>query len=1575
MNLKRLTSALGLSALLVAFALVVFSAAAPHAMVQARPAGTIVSGVITQSVTWNAAGSPYTIDGSLTVQNGVTLTLDPGVVVYLLNNGGYGQTGRLVINGTLNAIGTLANNILFTSETDSALAQWGGLIVSGGTARLAYAEVRYGGIGASCNNLTYSPVCVQNTGALSIDHVYFHHNSSPVGAGDPSGAVAAFSANETELIDLSITQSRFEYNGTANTAGTYYPVLLDGPGIRLVMDENTFTNNQVNRVLLQNNPLKTQPSAVLTHQIGLEAYEFNSFHTVTSGYTLTLSPGVKLLFRPGPWGAGYALFVEGTLNASGTITDPIVMDATDPAYGWGGLIVQGAEASATLTHTEIWHGGRGGGSTGLNPRYCNVAVINGGQLFISHSLIADNILGSSNSSNGVIYLSDGSATLADNTISNTMASGVEFYSMYVAGPNSTLKMTNNTFRGNSINAVQLGANGLAGTRNTLRPQPGLLGYDFGVTEASGIYTLAPTGTLSLEPGTIMRGRPGPWGRGAVFEVQGQLNATGTPTAPVIFQAVDDSAPAAWGGLYINGGEANLAVTTIRNAGRGQGYPDAGPYPSLWVDGGGRLTVNTALISNNKNLNTADTTVKVENASASIRNSSFTGNGNPGESDYSISISGAASQVTLAGNTFAVNGNQRVLLLDNALTSSDFSLPVVDGLEGYELAAKFTVPAGITLTVQPGVTLFGRSNAGLLINGGLVARATPGKAIVFTSSANTASNQWAGVIFSGDGAHGTLDGVSLRYGGGSMTGYSGPLGSLIFDNLAPNAVQVLRSQISSSGTAGWQIFNSQVTQNNLLDGNRLSSNPGYGLRISGASQVILANTAVVNNVGDGIFLAQSGAQATLLHTTLAGNTSGVRTLSGSTAALTNTILSKNAVGVWAETGSTVTLNRTLWDANTTATTGSGTVVNTSPYSGSAAFDPADGYHLTLYSQALGKGQNIGISTDVDGGSRPQPIGSLPDLGADEFNQHAATALTAEKLAIPPVWINLPDPGGNPLGELVQKYWIRLLYGSNNAADPAVSVSVVDTLPTGLGFESETHTPAMSFTRTGQILQWATAQTVSPQQTVDIQIDTRDSAPVAGRTYTNAATLNAGGTNFNLSATTQVPVFAPLVTWPANGELCAQVDHSLSVEGAAQPGATIKIYEGNTLKGQSVTNAQGLFKVTYTGSQAGQVALSLRAQACVGETCSGFTQVSLTKPLSFWDPQRSWWEADLAAGPLAGQHVTFQFRDQDGLASSRHWSIPGVFGFWDTTLHLYVCEDPIYGMMPTQIWIRADGQVYVPIAFSGNMYTYKIGSAHTILIQATYHPDPPPIPPDPDDPPPPPPPGYPPDPWPLDDGVVTIDPDGYVFNSTLGFDPQNPTQHVISGTRVTCMVFLPGWGGWVPWPAHLYDHQINPQVVGSNGYFAFFVPPGEYYLQVEPPAGFQTWRSPVVEVINEIVHVNVPLTPILTGTVHTVQTSLSGFSQSNLLVPPGSVVKWLAVQGAQEEMRDLVSAQTDPALHLISSPDPFSSLTGWDSGRLIPGESYQYRLDTTGTYTYTDAAGHTAIIRVAPENKVFLPLVRR
>ena len=119
-----------------------------------------------------------------------------------------------------------------------------------------------------------------------------------------------------------------------------------------------------------------------------------------------------------------------------------------------------------------------------------------------------------------------------------------------------------------------------------------------------------------------------------------------------------------------------------------------------------------------------------------------------------------------------------------------------------------------------------------------------------------------------------------------------------------------------------------------------------------------------------------------------------------------------------------------------------------------------------------------------------------------------------------------------------------------------------------------------------------------------------------------------------------------------------------------------------------------------------------------------------------------------------------------------------------------------------------------------------------------------------------------------GSILIDPDGFIFDVTQGLDVISSTVdgvpievgNALPGVTVTAYVSMPTWGGWVPWPAHLYNDQINPQVTGDDGYFAFFTPPGFYYLDVQGKAGYQSWRSPVVQVITEIVHVNVPLTPV-------------------------------------------------------------------------------------------------------------------
>jgi parallel beta-helix repeat protein len=102
-----------------------------------------------------------------------------------------------------------------------------------------------------------------------------------------------------------------------------------------------------------------------------------------------------------------------------------------------------------------------------------------------------------------------------------------------------------------------------------------------------------------------------------------------------------------------------------------------------------------------------------------------------------------------------------------------------------------------------------------------------------------------------------------------------------------------------------------------------------------------------------------------------------------------------------------------------------------------------------------------------------------------------------------------------------------------------------------------------------------------------------------------------------------------------------------------------------------------------------------------------------------------------------------------------------------------------------------------------------------------------------------------------GEVLIDPDGYVYDAAQGIEV------VIQGATVTCDMYDEDYQAWERWPAELYESQINPQVTGSDGYYAFFVPPGLY--QVKATAfGYDPHTSPDIRVIDEVVHYNIPMT---------------------------------------------------------------------------------------------------------------------
>jgi parallel beta-helix repeat protein len=123
------------------------------------PAWTTVSGAIASATTWTTAASPYIVTGDVTVNAGVKLTIQPGVIVK------FAAGKKLTVNGMLSAVGNAGQRIIFTSLKDDlggdangdgtasrpAVGDWGGLVFADSSVdsqtKLQFATVRYAGSG------------------------------------------------------------------------------------------------------------------------------------------------------------------------------------------------------------------------------------------------------------------------------------------------------------------------------------------------------------------------------------------------------------------------------------------------------------------------------------------------------------------------------------------------------------------------------------------------------------------------------------------------------------------------------------------------------------------------------------------------------------------------------------------------------------------------------------------------------------------------------------------------------------------------------------------------------------------------------------------------------------------------------------------------------------------------------------------------------------------------------------------------------------------------------------------------------------------------------------------------------------------------------------------------------------------------------------------------------------------------------------------------------------------------------------------------------------------------------------
>ena len=848
---------------------------------------TSVSGDIITNTTWTLANSPYVLTGDVVVTHGVTLTVEPGVVVKGQDN------TELRVLGHLAAIGTVTQPITFTSSTDTGPQQWAGLVFDGGTGDLRHVTVRYGGDGGNSGLSTAwsgSNIAVKNvvTGQVRIE------SSRVVSAayGTPYTDYGLYAINS----HLAVSDTLFANNGNE---GRDYALYATGDSVVTVtnstfqdnvgwaawleaddvhrMSGNFFSGNGYDRVRIPGG--STTETGVWRAQTGLEGYDLQGDVTVPAGVTLTLEPGTAVM---GEDSKEFQVF--GHLSAIGTETQPITFtSSTDSGpQQWSGLVFDGG--TGDLRHVTVRYGGDGSNS-GLPGDWSgsNIAVKNvvTGQVRIESSRVVSAAYGTPYTDYG-LYAINSHLAVSDTLFANNGNEGRD-YALYATGDsvvtvtNSTFqdnvgwaawmevddvhRMSGNLFSGNGHDRVRIPGGSTAET-GVWRAQSGLAGYDLqdDVRVPAGV-------TLTVEPGVQVMGEGY-----AELKVQGHLSAVGTETQPITFTSSADSGPQQWAGLVFDGGTGELRHVTVRYGGD---QDSLNRYSNITVQDvlSGAVRIESSVIREEYGYYSSSTDygLYVENSRVVVSDTLFANNGNE-DGDYALYATGdSVITVThstfqdnvgwaawmevddvhrMSGNLFSGNGHDRVRIPGGS-TAETGVWRAQSGLAGYDLQDDVRVPAGVTLTVEPGVQVMGEGYAELKVQGHLSAVGTETQPITFTSSADSGPQQWAGLVF--DGGTGELRHVTVRYGGDqdSLNRYS----NITVQDVLSGAVRIESSVIreeygyySSSTDYGLYVENSRVVVSDTLLANNGNNSGDYALYATGNSTVTLLYSIFEGNRG-------------------------------------------------------------------------------------------------------------------------------------------------------------------------------------------------------------------------------------------------------------------------------------------------------------------------------------------------------------------------------------------------------------------------------------------------------------------------------------------------------------------------------------------------------------------------------------------------------------------------------------------------------------------------------------------------------------------------------------------------------
>ncbi len=781
-------------------------------------AQTNVSGTISNNATWTISGSPYTVTGNITVNAGVTLTIETGTVVQF-NSGTY-----IVVYGTMNA-----NSATFTANGSSTPGYWTGIYVG-------YEH------GSDIADITLSGCSVEYANELHVR----------------KGSLTL--TNNTTLNNFSSYGVDIYTNGDLNIDNTTiqncsYPIYFRGNGNWNVGSGVALTGNTNDYVYIN---FRDLTSTLNCPDVGIPYY-YDSELRVTETGTMLIFEGAELLGTT----AAY-INVYGKIKAQGTVTDSVTFGKVASAAYWKGININDSAVDTACIFN-----------------YCKFVNAENSYSYRPSSILncAVEINKSSPVFNNCVF-SDNHYNLLVKGRSIPIFNSCNFNASKIVAHNVTNinvdmnaepVFTNCSIAFNEQEGRAVGIVGSTVYDDSNFSQLSFTGYPNLPFVLFGNVTVQDTASLTIDAGLVFK---------CIYNdyyilANGELNGIGTSTEPIIFTHINDDNYGTPGDTYNDG------TTTINNSSSGRILlrGAATSHLEYWKILYAGYSSNYYAVEVKHNSILKNSVVKNSYWGVLFSdNAQLVSNSFEDINYYPVARQMNGGTPSLIGNTVSNTGFVGVYV--NGFDEGDYTIGGLD-FAGYTNVAygfndrNVNIPANANVTVSPG-TVFkfdGYWSSRLTVLGGLKAEGTTADKIIFTSmydnsvSGNTNNNsgddptghKWDRLVFDANSndTFNSLKNVEVRYYresvlidncnvavDASIFNFSKSYGMSILGDAAP---VISNSDFNNIGNAPIQM---DMFANPTFSGNSMANVAKFGISIHGGTvegTVPVRNFAGYNNI--------------------------------------------------------------------------------------------------------------------------------------------------------------------------------------------------------------------------------------------------------------------------------------------------------------------------------------------------------------------------------------------------------------------------------------------------------------------------------------------------------------------------------------------------------------------------------------------------------------------------------------------------------------------------------------------------------------------------------------------------------